>query len=112
PSVAGAENAVKSAAAEMKKAGMLSPATDVSDLANRAFVHLDGVTDDWIQSLQVERLADGQVPPDQDIRLAAVLAANEGGVWVATGCAPRKKRTATSRQFQWWPTQGERRRSP
>src|SRR5204862_728343 len=71
PSVSGGENAVKSAAAEMKKAGMLSPTTDVDDLARRAFVHLDGVSDQWIESLQVEKLADGQVPPDQDVRLAA-----------------------------------------
>jgi NitT/TauT family transport system substrate-binding protein len=73
PSVSGAEIAVNSAAAEMKIAGMLSPTTDVSDLAKRAFVHLDGVTDEWLQNLQVEEVAGGQVPPDQDIRLYAEL---------------------------------------
>jgi NitT/TauT family transport system substrate-binding protein len=91
PSVSGAEEAVKSAAAEMKKAGMLSPTTDVSDLAKRAFVHLDGVTDQWIESLQVEKLADGRVPPDQDVRLAAELAASGGIYCVSSCCAPRKK---------------------
>src|SRR5437660_4243853 len=35
PSVSGAEAAVTSAAIEMKKAGMLSPGTDVADLAKR-----------------------------------------------------------------------------
>jgi NitT/TauT family transport system substrate-binding protein len=73
PSVSGAEVAVNSAAAEMKTAGMLSPTTDVSDLAKRAFVHLDGVTDEWLQNLQVEKVAGGQVPPDQDIRLYAEM---------------------------------------
>jgi len=73
PSVSGAEIAVNSAAAEMKTAGMLSPTTDVADLAKRAFVHLDGVTDDWLNNLQVEKVAGGQVPPDQDIRLYAEL---------------------------------------
>jgi NitT/TauT family transport system substrate-binding protein len=63
PSVSGAEDAVKSASAEMKKAGMLSPTTDVEDLAKRAFVHLDGVSDEWLKTLQVEKLADGQIPP-------------------------------------------------
>jgi NitT/TauT family transport system substrate-binding protein len=63
PSVSGAEDAVKSAAAEMKKAGMLSPSTDVEDLAKRGFIHLDGVTDEWLKTLQVEKLADGQIPP-------------------------------------------------
>lgn len=62
PSVSGAENAVKLASAEMKVAGMLSPSTDVEDLAKRAFVHLDGVSDEWLNSLQVEKLADGQIP--------------------------------------------------
>src|SRR5207244_11365533 len=73
PSLSGAEFAVNSAAVEMKTAGMLSPTTDVSELAKRAFVHLDGVTDDWLQNLQVEKVAGGQVPPDQDIRLYAEM---------------------------------------
>jgi len=63
PSVSGADDAVKSAAGEMKKAGMLSPSTDVEDLAKRAFAHLDGVSDEWLKTLQVEKLADGQIPP-------------------------------------------------
>src|SRR5260221_581994 len=74
PSVSGAEAAVKSAAIEMKKAGMLSPNTDVEELARRAFVHLDGVSDEWLQSLQVEKVVGGQVPPDEDIRLRTELA--------------------------------------
>src|SRR2546423_578333 len=73
PSVSGADAAVRSAAAEMKIAGMLSPSTDVTDLARRAFAHLDGVSDQWLESLQVEKVAGGQVPPDQEIRLYAEL---------------------------------------
>src|SRR5437762_3975757 len=64
PSVSGAEVAVKLASAEMKTAGMLSPTTDVEDLAKRAFVHLDGVSDEWLNSLPVEKVADAQVTPD------------------------------------------------
>ncbi len=41
PSVSGAEKAVKSAAAEMKAAGMLSPTTDVAD-AGKARVRASG----------------------------------------------------------------------
>src|SRR6266516_222712 len=63
PSVAGAQTAVRLAAAEMKTAGMLSPSTDVEGLANRAFVTLDGVSDEWLDSLQVEKVAGGQVSP-------------------------------------------------
>jgi NitT/TauT family transport system substrate-binding protein len=73
PSVSGAEAAVSSAAEEMKIAGMLNPTTDVAELSKRAFAHLDGVTDEWLQNLQVEKVAQGQVPPDQDIRLYAEL---------------------------------------
>lgn len=73
PSVSGADKAVQSAAAEMKVAGMLSPSTDVPALAQKAFAHLDGVSDEWLDGLQVEKLADGQIPPDQDIRLYAEL---------------------------------------
>ena len=68
PSVSGAEIAVKLAAAEMKTAGMLSPSTDVAGLAQRAFVRLEGVSDEWLDSLQVEKVVGGQAPPDWDIR--------------------------------------------
>ena len=91
PSVSGAEKAVHSAAAEMKIAGMLSPGTDVEALANKAFVHLDGVTDEWLKTLQVEKLADGQVPPDQEARLAAEIATMKGAFTADTCCSPGKK---------------------
>jgi NitT/TauT family transport system substrate-binding protein len=73
PSVSGAKFAVDSASAEMKQAGMLGPRTDVNELARRAFVHLDGVTDEWIEKLEVEKLADGRLPADFDIRQFAAL---------------------------------------
>lgn len=85
PSVSGAEAAVKSAAAEMKRAGMLSPSTDVEDLAKRAFAHLDGVSDEWLRTLQVEKVAGGQVPPDEDIRLRAELAGGDEE-WCGMAC--------------------------
>lgn len=73
PSVTGGEKAVETAAAEMKVAGMLSPTTNVAELSKKAFVHLDGVSEDWLRNLQVEKVAGGQVAPDQDIRLYAEL---------------------------------------
>jgi NitT/TauT family transport system substrate-binding protein len=86
PSISGAEAAVNSAAAEMRKAGMLSPTTDVADLAKRAFAHLDGVTDDWLQSLQVEKVAGGQLPPDEHVRLLAELSRTAGEPWCGLAC--------------------------
>jgi len=73
PSVSLAEASVKSAALAMRKAGMLSPTTDVDELAGRAFVHLPGVTDEWIDSLPVEKVAGGQLPPDENARLLVEL---------------------------------------
>ena len=68
PSVSGAELAVKLASAEMKVAGMLSPTTDVEALAKRAFVYLDGVSDEWLKSLPVENVAGGQVTREWVVR--------------------------------------------
>lgn len=79
PSVSGAEEAVKSAALEMKKAGMLNPRTDVSELVARSFAHLDGVSDEWLANLKVERVADGQAPPNVDIRQFAMEILSDSG---------------------------------
>ena len=68
PSISGAEKAVIQSAHDMKEASMLAPETDLAQLAAKAFVHLDGVTDEWLNALQVEKLADGQVAPCEDIR--------------------------------------------
>src|SRR5438034_7498207 len=93
PSVSGAEAAVNSAAAEMKVAGMLSPSTNVAELGKRAFAHLDGVTDEWLQNLQVEKVAGGQVPPNQDIRLYAELILQDK----EESCCKAKKAIATTK---------------
>lgn len=73
PSVSLAEASVKTAAIAMKRDGMLSPSTDADELAQRAFVHLDGVSDEWINSLQVEKVVDGQLPANENQRLLAEL---------------------------------------
>jgi NitT/TauT family transport system substrate-binding protein len=91
PSVSGAEKAVASAAAEMKSAGMLTPTTDVPSLVAKAFAHLDGVSDEWVKSLKVETIADGQIPPDQEQRLALELMTVGAPFKVATCCAPASK---------------------
>jgi NitT/TauT family transport system substrate-binding protein len=91
PSVSGGEAAVNSAAAEMKVVGMLSPTTDVPALAKKAFVHLEGVNDDWLKALQVPTLADGQIPPDQDHRLVLELATIGTPFRIATCCSKASK---------------------
>jgi NitT/TauT family transport system substrate-binding protein len=91
PSVSGGEAAVNSAAAEMKKAGMLNSTTDVPGLVKSAFVHLKGVSDEWLQTVQVDKVAGGQLPADQNFRVAAELAATAGTMNVASCCSPATK---------------------
>ena len=73
PSVSGAETAVKLASAEMKRASMLSSSTDPEALAKRAFVHLEGVTDEWLNNLRVDKVAGGEVPASWIIRQYALI---------------------------------------
>jgi NitT/TauT family transport system substrate-binding protein len=86
PSVNVAEETLYSAAKEMREAKMLSPTTDTDALAKRAFHHLEGVTDEWIKSVKVEKVPGGQVDPNQDIRLYAELILRDG----MDACCARK----------------------
>jgi hypothetical protein len=65
------------AAKGMQAAGMLVPTTNLDELAKRAFIHLDGVTDEWIEQLQVEKVAGGQVPQNWKITELAKVAVSE-----------------------------------
>jgi NitT/TauT family transport system substrate-binding protein len=77
PSVSKAESSVMNAAKGMQAAGMLVPTTNLDELAKRAFIHLDGVTDEWIEQLQVEKVAGGQVPQNWKITELAKVAVSE-----------------------------------
>src|SRR5215471_12342949 len=86
PSVQLAEESVHTAGREMKVAKMLSPETDTEALAKRAFMRLPGVTDEWLKTLEVEKIAGAQVSPDEDIRLIAALIQKDTG----DSCCRRK----------------------
>jgi NitT/TauT family transport system substrate-binding protein len=77
PSVSGAQTAVRLASAEMKTAGMLSPTTDVEALAQKSFATLEGVSDQWLESLQVEKVAGGQLPRSWIVRQYALYNPSE-----------------------------------
>jgi NitT/TauT family transport system substrate-binding protein len=87
PSVSKGADAVASAAISMKGVGMLSPTTDVESLSKQVFVKLEGVTDEWVDQLEVEKVAQGQVPPDQAVRVAMELMSC-GGPLLAITCCP------------------------
>ena len=85
PSVGLAEQTLHTAAKEMREAKMLSPETDTEALAKRAFQHLEGVTDEWIKTVKVDKVPGGQVDPDEDLRLYAEMILKQGD-----GCCARK----------------------
>jgi NitT/TauT family transport system substrate-binding protein len=57
PGVSKCRKSLDEAAADMKRAGLLKPATDAQELAKKAWLDLDGVTDEWVNSLKVEKTA-------------------------------------------------------
>lgn len=73
PAVAQCRKSLDLAATEMKAAGLLKPSTDPADLAKRAWLDLDGVSDEWIQGLKIEKVAGGGPPPPPDGETLAAL---------------------------------------
>jgi NitT/TauT family transport system substrate-binding protein len=74
PGVAKCRKNLDQVAQEMQKAGFLRHNTDPADLARNAWMDLDGVTDEWVKSLKVEKVAGGGVPPPMTpAQLAAIL---------------------------------------
>lgn len=65
PGVSQGKRSIEQAAADMKKAKLLGAGTDPAALAKRAWVDLDGVTDEWITAERVDRI-DGARPPRLD----------------------------------------------
>jgi NitT/TauT family transport system substrate-binding protein len=63
PGVAKARQDVRTAALAMRKAGFLRKDSDPEELARKAWLDLDGVTDEWIKNLKVDKVAGGGRPP-------------------------------------------------
>jgi NitT/TauT family transport system substrate-binding protein len=59
PSVSEARESVIQVARALKQEKLLAAGTDPDALAQRAFAPLDGVSDQWLQSLEVEKVAGG-----------------------------------------------------
>jgi NitT/TauT family transport system substrate-binding protein len=62
PGVNRCRTSIDQAAAEMKKAGLLNPSTNPAQLAKRAWLDLDGVTDQWLETVKIDQVADGGRP--------------------------------------------------
>jgi NitT/TauT family transport system substrate-binding protein len=87
PSISKCRDSIGLAAREMKTAGLLNPSTDPAELAKRAWIDLDGVTDDWVKGLKVESIAGGGPPPAMaGATLAALLAGENSYSFCCDGC--------------------------
>ncbi|HVC93855.1 MAG TPA: ABC transporter substrate-binding protein [Pirellulales bacterium] len=67
PGVSECRKSIDQAADEMLKCGLLKPSTDPVALAKRAWLDLDGVTDEWVEHLtaaKVDRVAPTLLAPD------------------------------------------------
>jgi NitT/TauT family transport system substrate-binding protein len=86
PGVAQGKRSVEQAAEDMKKAKLLGASTDPAALAKRAWLDLEGVTDEWIVAEKVERIEGARpllLPAD---RFAALFDARRGGCVCCTKC--------------------------
>jgi NitT/TauT family transport system substrate-binding protein len=85
PAVAKARRDILKVAKEMKASGFLENDTVPEELVEKAWLDLPGVTDDWIKSVTVEKVAGGGDPPDLDVAALAALMCN-GKSCCSYGC--------------------------
>jgi NitT/TauT family transport system substrate-binding protein len=90
PGVSRCRESIGLAAREMKSAGLLNPSTDPEELARRAWIDLEGVSDEWVKGLKVEKIAGGGRPPALDgASLAALIAREKDFLFnCCIGCGP------------------------
>lgn len=77
PGVSKCRESIGLAAREMKAAGLLNTSTDPAELAKRAWIDLEGVSDEWIRGLKVEEIAGGGRPPAMDAATMVALIARD-----------------------------------
>jgi NitT/TauT family transport system substrate-binding protein len=76
PGVARAHRDLQSVARELKTGGFLKERTDPEALVQQSWLDLDGVTDEWVKSLTVEKVAGGGPAPKLSGAEFATLFAN------------------------------------
>jgi NitT/TauT family transport system substrate-binding protein len=62
PGVAKCKRSIEQAAEEMKKAGLIKQSTDPAALSRRAWIDLNGVTDEWAVAVRVDTVEGGGRP--------------------------------------------------
>jgi NitT/TauT family transport system substrate-binding protein len=86
PMVEKSKSDIVQVAKEMKTAGFLRPNTDPEELGKRAWVDLEGVSDEWIESVEVEKVAGGGDPPKLAPAEIAALITDEDICWIYGCC--------------------------
>src|SRR5262249_44793468 len=86
PAVAKARQDILKVAKEMKAANLLDASTDAEELVKRAWLDLPGVTDEWIKTITVEKIAGGGDPPKLNADELAALINCEGRTCCNYGC--------------------------
>jgi NitT/TauT family transport system substrate-binding protein len=94
PAVAKARRDILKVAKEMKASGFLDESTNPEELVEKAWLDLPGVTDEWIKSVTVEKVAGGGDPPDLDVAALAALMCN-GKSCCSYGCCGELDHTLT-----------------
>ncbi|WP_165220736.1 ABC transporter substrate-binding protein [Aquisphaera insulae] len=75
PGVSRCRESVMMASREMQAIGLISPSTSPETLASTAWLDLDGVNDEWLKGVKVEKVAGGGPPPPLDAeRLVSLYA--------------------------------------
>ena len=77
PGVSRCHKSILSAAQEMKKAGLLKSTTDPGELTKKAWGDLDGVTDEWVKDLKVEKVASGRPRVLDPVAFVGLFEANQ-----------------------------------
>jgi NitT/TauT family transport system substrate-binding protein len=86
PGVAQAQRSLEQAAEDMKRAKLLSPSTDPAALAKRAWVSLDGVTDEWVVAENVTHIEGARPPRLAAKEFAALFNERKGGCLCCNKC--------------------------
>jgi NitT/TauT family transport system substrate-binding protein len=73
PGVSKCRKSVDSAAEDMKESGLLKPETDPKALAQKVWLDLDGVNDEWVNGLKVEQAAAGRPALLNPVEFAALF---------------------------------------
>jgi NitT/TauT family transport system substrate-binding protein len=95
PGVARARETVEQVAKEAKTSGLLDSKTDPIELAKKAWIDLDGVSDKWIEGVEVEKIAGGGPPPKLTPEMLAAMF--DGKEACCSCCAPAVDRAASLR---------------